>query len=74
LTRFLRAPRHPLQVYNSYRFGFDRVYGPDSTQEDVYAESARSAVNNVLQVRRRLAVATLGAGTRAAVLGGSMQR
>ncbi|EFN55673.1 hypothetical protein CHLNCDRAFT_133904 [Chlorella variabilis] len=36
-------------VYNSYRFGFDAVYGPDSTQEDVYMQSARSAVQNVLQ-------------------------
>lgn len=36
-------------VYNSYRFGFDRVYGPESSQEDVYVESARSAVQNVLQ-------------------------
>lgn len=40
-----------MQVYNSYRFGFDRVYGPESSQEDVYVESARSAVQNVLQVR-----------------------
>jgi hypothetical protein len=39
------------QVYNSYRFGFDRVYGPESTQEDVYSQSARPAVQNVLQVR-----------------------
>ena len=37
-------------MYNSYRFGFDRVYGPESTQEDVYAQSARGAVHNVLQV------------------------
>ncbi|KAI3425840.1 hypothetical protein D9Q98_007814 [Chlorella vulgaris] len=36
-------------VYNSYRFGFDRVYGPESTQEDVYSQSARPAVQNVLQ-------------------------
>ncbi|KAL4436916.1 hypothetical protein ABPG75_004055 [Micractinium tetrahymenae] len=36
-------------VYNSYRFGFDRVYGPEASQEDVYVESARSAVQNVLQ-------------------------
>jgi hypothetical protein len=41
------------QVYNSYRFGFDRVYGPDSTQEEVYLQSARSAVQNVLQVSGR---------------------
>ena len=40
----------PPQVYNSYRFGFDRVYGPDSTQEEVYSQSALSAVQNVLQV------------------------
>jgi hypothetical protein len=38
----------PTQVYNTYRFGFDRVYGPDSSQEDIYAESARTAVSSVL--------------------------
>jgi len=43
--------RAALQVYNSYRFGFDRVYGTESTQEEVYVQSARSAVQNVLQVR-----------------------
>ena len=37
------------QVYNSYRFGFDRVYGPESTQEELYVHSARNAVHNVLQ-------------------------
>ncbi|PSC74516.1 Kinesin-II 95 kDa subunit [Micractinium conductrix] len=36
-------------VYNSYRFGFDRVYGPESTQEELYVHSARNAVHNVLQ-------------------------
>ncbi|KAL4430593.1 hypothetical protein ABPG77_005833 [Micractinium sp. CCAP 211/92] len=36
-------------VYNTYRFGFDRVYGPECSQEDVYVESARNAVQNVLQ-------------------------
>lgn len=36
-------------VYNSYRFGFDRVYDPSCSQEDVYVQSARSAVHNVLQ-------------------------
>ena len=37
-----------LKVYNTYRYGFDHVYGPDSEQEEVYAQSARSAVLNVL--------------------------
>eukprot|EP00887_Chlorella_sp_A99_P008052 scaffold12.g8052.t1 len=36
-------------AYSSYRFGFDRVYGPESTQEEVYVESAQGAVQSVLQ-------------------------
>ncbi len=36
-------------VYNSYRFAFDRVYGPEASQESVYEESARDVVMNVLQ-------------------------
>ena len=36
-------------VYNSYRFAFDRVYGPEASQESVYNESARDVVMNVLQ-------------------------
>lgn len=48
------------QVYNSYRFGFDRVYGPGASQEDVYVESARGAVQNVLQVRAPWASAAFG--------------
>ena len=45
------APSSPhTQVYNSYRFGFDRLYGPDSAQDEVYLQSARSAVLNVMQV------------------------
>lgn len=36
-------------VYNTYRFGFDKVYSPESRQEDVYCESARDVVMNVLQ-------------------------
>ncbi|GAB4823415.1 hypothetical protein N2152v2_010461 [Parachlorella kessleri] len=35
-------------VYNTYRYAFDHVYGPDSRQEEVYQQSARSAVLNVL--------------------------
>lgn len=38
------------QLYNSYRFTFDTVYGPSSSQEEVYAQCARPAVLNVLQV------------------------
>ena len=48
------------QVYNSYRFGFDRVYGPGASQEDVYVESARGAVQNVLQARAPRARAAFG--------------
>ena len=40
-------------MYSTYRFAFDHVYGPDSAQEDVYNQSARSAVHSCLQVGRR---------------------
>ena len=36
-------------IYNTYRFGFDRVYSPEAKQEQVYCESARDVVMNVLQ-------------------------
>ena len=36
-------------IYNTYRFGFDRVYSPEARQEDVYTESARDVVMNALQ-------------------------
>ena len=36
-------------VYSTYRFSFDRVYGPDTPQRAIYEESARGAVTNVLQ-------------------------
>ena len=36
-------------IYNSYRFGFDAVYGPESTQAALYEQCARPAVLNVLQ-------------------------
>lgn len=36
-------------VYNTYRFAFDRVYAPDTPQEEVYTDCARGAVSNVLQ-------------------------
>ena len=36
-------------IYNTYRFGFDRVYSPEATQEQVYTESARDVVMNALQ-------------------------
>lgn len=37
-----------MYFHNTYRFGFDCVYGPDDTQKQVYERSARSAVINVL--------------------------
>lgn len=39
---------YDVQVYSTYRYGFDHVYGPDSLQEEVYQQSAKSAVLNVL--------------------------
>ena len=38
------------QVYSTYRYTFDRVYGPDATQEEVYEHSARDSVKQVLEV------------------------
>lgn len=40
-----------MQVYNTYRYTFDRVYGPESTQQEVYEHSARGAVQQSLEVR-----------------------
>lgn len=37
-------------VYTTYRYTFDRVYGPESHQEEVYEHSARGAVQQVLEV------------------------
>eukprot|EP00890_Picochlorum_soloecismus_P003968 jgi/Picsp_1/4572/NSC_01942-R1_protein len=36
-------------VYNTYKFGFDRAFGPGSDQIQVYNESARDVVAKVLQ-------------------------
>ncbi len=38
------------QVYSTYRYTFDRVYGPDATQQEVYDNSARDSVKQVLEV------------------------
>lgn len=37
-----------MYYHNTYRFGFDCVYGPGDSQEEVYERSARPAVTNVL--------------------------
>lgn len=39
-----------MQVYATYRFSFDKIFGPDSQQEQVYEHSAREAVIAALQV------------------------
>ncbi len=39
-----------MQVYSTYRYTFDRVYGPDSNQQEVYEHSAKDAVQQVLEV------------------------
>lgn len=36
-------------VYSTYRYTFDRVYGPDASQEEVYDNSARDSVKQVLE-------------------------
>jgi Kinesin motor domain len=48
-------PAHPDQggasdgmLYASYRFTFDHVFGPMSSQEEMYRRAARSAVTNAL--------------------------
>ena len=43
--------RLAVQVYTTYRYTFDRVYGPNSEQADVYEHSARDAVHQALEVR-----------------------
>ena len=39
------------QAYATYRFTFDRVYGPDADQHEVYEQSAKRTVLSTLQVR-----------------------
>ena len=41
------------QVYTTYRYTFDRVYGPASEQAELYEHSARDAVHQALEVRPR---------------------
>lgn len=38
-------------LYTEHSFAFDRVYGPESTQLEVYENTARGAVTSVLEVR-----------------------
>ena len=45
-----RNVHHVMQVYSTYRYTFDRVYGPDSQQQEVYEHSARDSVKQVLEV------------------------
>jgi hypothetical protein len=40
--------RNP-QMLSHHTFSFDRVYGPESTQTEVYETSARPQVHSVLQ-------------------------
>ena len=40
------------QVYNTYRYTFDRVYDTGSQQAEVYEHSAQDAVHQALEVRR----------------------
>ena len=37
-------------MYTTYRYTFDRVYGPKSEQADVYEHSAKDAVHQALEV------------------------
>ena len=43
-----------MQAYATYRFTFDRVYGPESTQDEVYEHSAKRTVLSTLQARTLL--------------------
>lgn len=43
-----------LQVYPTHQFTYDRVFAPDSQQEEVYEHAARGAVVSILQVRSLL--------------------
>lgn len=38
------------QVYPTHQFTYDRVFGPDSQQAEVYEHAARGAVLSTLQV------------------------
>ncbi len=38
------------QAYSTYRFTFDRVYGPTADQDEVYEHSAKRTVLSTLQV------------------------
>ncbi len=37
-------------LYTEHTFSFDRVYGPESSQQEVYENTARGAVQSVLEV------------------------
>lgn len=37
-------------LYSNYKFAFDRVYDQESSQDEIYSESARDAVVSVLKV------------------------
>jgi hypothetical protein len=43
------------QAYATYRFTFDRVYGPEADQQEVYEHSAKRTVLSTLQVPRNSA-------------------
>lgn len=46
-------------LFTEHSFSFDRVYGQNSTQDEVYRNTASDAVNSVLEVRARLFVLSL---------------
>lgn len=37
-------------LYSNYQFAFDRVYDQNSSQDEIYSESARDSVVSVLKV------------------------
>ena len=43
-------PMSDPSLYTEHTFAFDRVYGPESTQLEVYENTARGAVTSVLEV------------------------
>ena len=51
---WLWIPWLSMQVYATYRYTFDTVYGSESEQQNVYQNTAREAVMSTLQANASL--------------------